>query len=44
MTLENFYIVADDMDAGFQHKIPLWLLGFMQKSMVKFSDLLFSFF
>lgn len=29
VTLENSYIVADDIEYGFQHKIPLWLFGFM---------------
>ena len=29
MTLENTYIVADDIEYGFQHTIPLWLFGFM---------------
>jgi predicted AAA+ superfamily ATPase len=28
-TLENAYIVADDIEYGFQNKIPLWLFGFM---------------
>lgn len=27
--LENSYIVADDIEYGFQNKIPLWLFGFM---------------
>ena len=44
VTLENSYIVADDIEYGFQHKIPLWLFGFMYWSIVKFSDLIFSFF
>jgi predicted AAA+ superfamily ATPase len=28
-TLENSYIVADDIEYGYQNKIPLWLFGFM---------------
>jgi predicted AAA+ superfamily ATPase len=28
-TLKNSYIVADDIEYGFQNKIPLWLFGFM---------------
>ena len=28
-TLENAYIVADDIEHGFQNKIPLWLFGFL---------------
>jgi predicted AAA+ superfamily ATPase len=28
-TLENSYIVADDIEYGYQKKIPLWLFGFM---------------
>lgn len=28
-TLENSYIVADDIEYGFQNKIPLWLFGFL---------------
>jgi predicted AAA+ superfamily ATPase len=27
--LENSYVVADDIEYGFQNKIPLWLFGFM---------------
>jgi uncharacterized protein len=27
--LENAFIVADDIDFGFQNKIPLWLFGFL---------------
>jgi predicted AAA+ superfamily ATPase len=26
--LENAYVVADDIEIGHQHKIPLWLFGF----------------
>ena len=28
-TLDNAYIVADDIEYGFQNKIPLWLFGFL---------------
>jgi hypothetical protein len=27
--LENSYVVADDIEYGFQNKIPLWLFGFI---------------
>lgn len=27
--LENAYVVADDIEYGFQNKIPLWLFGFL---------------
>lgn len=27
--LENAYVVADDIEYGYQNKIPLWLFGFM---------------
>jgi len=26
--LENAYVVADDIETGFDRKIPLWLFGF----------------
>jgi len=25
----NAFVVADDMESGFQNKIPLWLFGFL---------------
>ena len=28
-TLNNAFIVADDIEHGFQNKIPLWLFGFL---------------
>lgn len=28
-SIKNAYIVADDIEYGFQNKIPLWLFGFM---------------
>ena len=28
-TLENAYIVADDIEYGMGNKIPLWLFGFL---------------
>lgn len=28
-TIENSYIAADDIEYGFQNKIPLWLFGFL---------------
>lgn len=28
-TIENAFIVSDDIEYGFQNKIPLWLFGFM---------------
>jgi predicted AAA+ superfamily ATPase len=28
-TLDNAFVVADDIEAGFQNKIPLWLFGFL---------------
>ena len=28
-TLENSYLVVDDIEYGFENKIPLWLFGFM---------------
>ncbi len=28
-TLDNAYIVADDIEYGYQNKIPLWLFGFL---------------
>ena len=28
-TIENSFIVADDIEYGFQNKIPLWLFGFL---------------
>jgi uncharacterized protein len=28
-TIENAFIIADDIEYGFQNKIPLWLFGFM---------------
>lgn len=28
-SVENAYIVADDMLYGFQNEIPLWLFGFL---------------
>lgn len=28
-SLENAYIVSDDIEYGFQNKIPLWLFGFL---------------
>jgi hypothetical protein len=27
--LQNTYIAADDIEIGFQEKIPLWLFGFL---------------
>jgi hypothetical protein len=27
--IENAYIVADDIETGFDRKIPLWLFGFL---------------
>ncbi|MDQ7046326.1 MAG: hypothetical protein Q9M39_01370 [Sulfurovum sp.] len=27
--IENSYVVADDIEVGFGHKIPLWLFGFL---------------
>jgi predicted AAA+ superfamily ATPase len=27
--LENSWIVSDDIETGFEHKIPLWLFGFL---------------
>ena len=27
--IENFFVVADDIEIGFQNKIPLWLFGFL---------------
>ncbi len=27
--IENSYVVADDIEVGFQKKIPLWLFGFL---------------
>ncbi len=27
--LENAFVVADDLEVGFGHKIPLWLFGFL---------------
>ena len=27
--IENAYIIADDMETGFERKIPLWLFGFL---------------
>jgi hypothetical protein len=27
--LQNAFIAADDIEIGFQEKIPLWLFGFM---------------
>ena len=27
--LPNSYVVADDIEVGFEHKIPLWLFGFL---------------
>lgn len=27
--VENGYVVADDIEAGFKNKLPLWMIGFM---------------
>lgn len=27
--IEKRIVVADDIETGFQHKIPLWLFGFL---------------
>ena len=27
--MTNSYVVADNIEVGFQHKIPLWLFGFL---------------
>ena len=27
--IENSFIVADDMEVGFNNKLPLWLFGFL---------------
>jgi len=27
--LENAYIAADDIEYGFDNKIPLWMFGFL---------------
>jgi hypothetical protein len=27
--MENAFVVADEIEAGFKNKLPLWLLGFM---------------
>jgi len=29
ITIDNAFVVADDIEAGFQNKIPLWLFGFL---------------
>jgi len=28
-TIDHAYIVSDDLDYGFQNKIPLWIFGFL---------------
>lgn len=28
-TIENSFIASDDIEYGFQNKIPLWLFGFL---------------
>ena len=27
--IPNSFVVADDIEVGFNHKIPLWLFGFL---------------
>jgi len=27
--IKNSFVVADDIEIGFQNKIPLWLFGFL---------------
>jgi hypothetical protein len=27
--IENSFVVADDIEVGYKHKIPLWLFGFL---------------
>ena len=27
--IENSFVVSDDLEVGYKHKIPLWLFGFL---------------
>ena len=36
--LKNAFIAADDIEIGFQEKIPLWLFGFLYRKSVNLTN------